>query len=240
MSELNTVSVASEVSTAIKTIKFKEKYNFKSTKNGTEALAALEVLQVDGKLKLKDTKDEDGVTVIGKQRLSEEVEFVVPDFITLLDGHGLSLNKMLTVQALVEKHIAAANKRTVDAGDFEFAGWEQVLEDGLVQRKAGIKVTALMIADAVKSLIFYLTNETSTKEGGINLTQKLALKKFTVAACAGSPLEVLERIQSLVLQWFEASTVTEQAEHSPVVELWAGELEKTINPAQEDVDITMF
>jgi hypothetical protein len=234
MSELNAVTAA------IKTIEFTEKYNFKSTKNGTEALAALELLEVEGKLKLKETKDENGVEVIGKQRLSEEVKFTVPDFIALLDGKGLSLNKMLTIQALIEKHIAAANKRTVDAGDFEFIGWEQVLEDGLVQRKAGIKVTALMIADAVKGLIGYLTNETSTKEGGINLTSKLGLKKFTVAACNGTPLEVLERIQSLVLQWFESLEVAEQAEHTPVVELWASELEKTINPAQEDIDITMF
>lgn len=219
-------------------LEFKEKYNFKTTKLNTKALTDLEALATAGKVVLDDVL-EDGV-LIGKKRQSQEVTFECIDLMPLLEDSGLSATKIKTLQDLVQRHVVAKNKDTVDSATFEFTSWDTALEDGLAQRKAGIKITAQMVADACKALVAYLRESTSTKEGGINLTEKLATKRFTVASCNSTKNDVLEHIQGLVVAWYDSLGASDQLTYSPVVELWADNLEETLNPEQDDATVDMF
>lgn len=224
-------------------LQFKEKYNFKTTKLNTDALSELEVLATAGKIALEDVieKDSAGADVlVGKKRSSEELTFECIDLLPLLQDTTLSLAKIKTIQDLVQRHVASKNKTTVDKAETEYTDWQTALEDGLAQRKAGVKVTQQMVTDTTKLLVAHLTNNTSTKAGGIKLTEKLANKKFSVTACNTTRKDVLEYIQGLVMAWFDTLTPAEELANEPVMSLWADQLEETLNPKQDDTTVDMF
>ena len=82
--------------------------------------------------------------------------------------------------------------------------------------------------------------EQGIKEGGIELSKSLCIKKFSISALNGYETAVVEKVQGLVLGWFEAITEAEQAQHFPVVNLWSNNIEAKLNPKKEDITVDMF
>ena len=146
------------------------------------------------------------------------------------------------VNAAIKKEVqtmVSDIERTTPVSEADLPTFETVLSQPYNKRPSTIKVTVDMIKAAVTALIEFLT-KSGVKEGGIKLTDSLCTKKFSIAALNTIDTPVIEKVQGLVLGWFETLTEAEQGVHFAVVDLWDKNIDAKLNPKQEDISIDMF
>lgn len=235
-----TTATASGDNAALPAIGYNTKFNFKSYKLGSDNATALQGLVKAGKLKdddIQQIKDEDGKETIAIKRKSHECTLTVPDMVKLLRPE-VPAAIAAHIQHLVNKRVEDGNKELVDAGDAPNRSWLEILSEEPAVRKAAPKVTKEKVEAATAALVAQLT-ELGVKEAGRQLTENLCNAKFSVAACRKIPAEVLEHIQGYVVDWYSELDEVAQAEHAPVVEVWASAIDKILKPA-EDISVDMF
>lgn len=231
------------VATTLAAVAFTERFTFKTAVTGSPALASLTKLVDSGLLTdadLEEQKDDAG-KVIGYKRKNFDQVLQAPALTPVLEEQGFTAAQAKTVQDLVQSQVAAYNKKhVVDEGKSEFIGWEQVLEAGLAIRKASSKVTTAMVAATTKAFTTYMSDVLKAQPQGVELAESLATKKFSVAACNRVNMQILERFSEVIESFSESLDAVELETHLSVLELWAGELEKTLNPEQEEMSIDLL
>lgn len=130
-------------------------------------------------------------------------------------------------------------KRTEPLTDANVPSWETTLAQPFNKRPVAIKVTTAMIEATVKPLAQWLLDN-GVGEGGRTLTESLCTKKFSIASLNGIKTPIIEKVQGLVVGWFESLTDAEQAAHFAVVSLWDTNIDAKLNPKQEELSIDMF
>lgn len=234
---------------AIATTIFTLPIHFKNWVEGSKGHKDLLALQATGAIadwdkEVTASKNEDDKVVYKRNSLNFNITTI--DMVAALAGSGLSAAQVEHAQELVNaaikkdiKEMVIDTTRTSPLTDTDLPTGESVLSQPFNKRPVTIKVTLEMIAAAVKPLIAFLV-ESGVKEGGVKLTESLCTKKFSLAALNAIDTPVLEKINGLVMGWFEAISEGEQQLHFPVVNLWATNIDAKLNPKSEDISIDMF
>lgn len=164
----------------------------------------------------------------------------------LLDSEAMTLAQVEHAQELVNQAIkkdiqllVADTKRTEPLTNDNVPTWETTLAQPFNKRPVAIKVTTAMIEASVKPMVAWMASN-GVGQGGIDLTESLCTKKFSIAALNGIETPIIEKVSGLVEGWFEALTDAEQAVHFPVVNLWVANIDAKLNPKQEELSIDMF
>lgn len=209
-----------------------------------EALAAKGAIADFEKEVTKEIDDETKKAVYKRNTLTFNVTTL--DVASIVTGSGLELAEIDHLQELVNNAIkkdiqsmVADADRTSPVTPDNLPTCFTVLGQPYNKRPVTIKVTMEMINAAIKPMTEWLAAQ-GIKEGGIDLTKSLCIKKFSISALNGYETAVIEKVQGLVLGWFEATTEAEQAQHYPVVNLWSINIEAKLNPKKEDITVEMF
>lgn len=205
-------------------------YHFKSYDADSEGFKRLNALLESGKLTADDIEviKEEGKADKYKRK-STKLSFEVP----VIEIAGATKEVNDHVQCLVNKAIEAAQKPAVDAADLSaMKDWRTVLSTPFAQRTASIKVTTELVNKVVELMKEGLLAQ-GVKEKGVELACALGTKKFTVAACQPIPNEVVEKVQGLVVGWYSELDADTAGAVEPVMNLWAANIEKVLQPAEE-------
>lgn len=231
MSNENTMP---EVNANVPTKAEKLTYSFKGYSQEKDKYKELVKLVESGKLSENDIEE---IKEEGKPTRYKRKAVTVDAEIPVIEIPGFTAEQNAHVRHLIMKKVEDANKTNIDECSGEFAPWFEVLQSAPTVRGGGTKVTAEMLEAATESLQAFAEENYNDKVAEILAT--LAGKKFTTAACKDVKLSVLEKFQSVLLEWYEALETAEQLEVDPVMQLWAGNIEKILNP-QNEVDIDIF
>ncbi|MBM84470.1 MAG: hypothetical protein CMM47_00595 [Rhodospirillaceae bacterium] len=201
-------------------------YNFNFAKAGSDAFEKLQKALASGTITTNDVEVD---AEKGSKRKPFNATLITVDMVALLADSGLSEKQVATVQDLVNAHIEAANKENVAVGITDYTDGLAVLEAGLAKRGGSIKVTKEMLAATIAVLESYLAS-TSMAEKAKAFTIAKATAKFTVASLATVKTQVVERMGDILNEF--ATTLDDAAieQHLPVLELWADNIQKTLNP----------
>lgn len=236
-----------KLNAAITTVAHKPSFNFRNWKQGQEGFTRLNALLESGKLttdQITVTADKEGKAENDLyQRNPVTLEIEVPLVSSFIKDDFLTMAQIDHIQALINQTIEKAQQPAVDAGNTEdenLIPWYVVLEQPFKQRVAAVKITDDMLKAAVALYAVYLEDVGSSAKG-IELQSTLGLKKFALTACIKVPHKVLERIQERIAGWVEDMEDTDKHTHSAVINLWAGNLEKVLNPEpEEELDADMI
>ncbi len=248
MSNETATPLATTLATTIATtIIHSAAFNFRNWKKGQAGYDKLALAIQESRITTADvkvTKDEEGNTDNDLyQRKPLTLALSVPLMASCLIEGALTAAQTDHLQALVNQACEKAHTVLVDNGNVTEASlisWEDVLAQPFKQRVAAVKVTEAMVKATNELFEAYLV-EAGSQEKGILLMTKLATKKFGIAACATTKLPILEAIQGRIVGFIESLSDEAQHEHAPVLNLWATNLEKVINPElEEEVDEDMI
>lgn len=186
----------------------------------------------------KDKRD-DGTPVIKRKSQAVVMEVpVVESFIK--DDAGFTPKMKQHLQELVNKYIEDSQREDVDNATGKLRHWSEIFNDDFSKRRASTKVTKEQVEEATKVLNEVL-EALGTKEKAREYMVDLAQRKFGAAACKTAKPEVLERIQTLVLESYQQlEGEPEQVQHSAVFNLWLDNLKKALEPADDDIDVDLF
>lgn len=208
-------------------------YHFKGYTTDKDQYKNLVSLVEAGKLKEDDIEE---VKEEGKDTRYKRKSVTVKAEVPVIEIPGFTDAQNKHVRHLIVKQVESANKKNIDECTGEFAPWYEVLEAAPAARSTSVKVTTEMLEAAAESIREFATSEYNDKVG--ELVHSLGMKKYSVSACKGIKVAVLEKVQSILLEWYESLDAKDQATVDPVLTLWAQNIEKIINPAQEvDEDI---
>lgn len=192
----------------------------------------------------EEVDEETGKKVFKRNTLNYNVTTL--NVAEIVAGSGLSLEEIDHVQELVNNAIkkeiqgmVADLDRKSPVGEDNLPTCHTVLSQPYNKRPVTIKVTMEMINAAVKPMAAWLL-EQGIKESGVELASSLCVKKFSIAALNGIETPIIEKIQGLVLGWFDAITEAEQQTHFPVINLWVNNITARLDPKKEDITIDMF
>lgn len=242
MSEVQAVQDVAVVAT-VPTKLHKAKAHYKTFATGTNGFAALEAMVKEGKLKQSDidagTTGEGAEQKVTWKRKSAELAVTVPLVSGLVVEGLLSAAQITHLQSVVDAYFEGKQRPFVDAASTESVNWATLLEGPYSLKTAAVKITAEMVAAAVAMLAKHLPSITSAK--ATTTVVDMAKKKFSATVCRELDVAILEKINSLVLEVFEALTEAEQAQHEAVFELFVAELAASITPpAAPDITLDDF
>jgi hypothetical protein len=229
-----------EMNQAITTVNHKASFNFRNWKQGQEGFNRLNTLLEAGKIAETDiaiTPDKDGDESKNLyQRKPLHLDIEVPLVSSFIKDSHFTAAQLDHLQALINQTVEKAQQQAVDAGNpsaEDLTPWYVVLDAPFKQRTAAVKITEEMLKAAVTLFSDYL-GQVGSSAKGIDLISNLSMKKFALTACVKVPRKVVERIQERVAGFFEAMSDEEKHTHTAVVTLWAGNIEKVLNPEVED------
>jgi predicted house-cleaning noncanonical NTP pyrophosphatase (MazG superfamily) len=195
-----------------------------------------------GKLAEEDInrdKRDDGTPVVKRKSQAVVMEVpVVESFIS--EDAGFTPKMKQHLQELINKYIEDSQREDVDNATGNLRHWSVIFNDDFSKRRASTKVTKEQVEEAAKVLAEVL-EALGTKEKAREYMVDLAQRKFGAAACKTAKPEVLERIQTLVLESYQQlEGEPEQVQHSAVFNLWLDNLKKALEPADDDIDVDLF
>jgi hypothetical protein len=187
---------------------------------------------------------EDGKKAFKRKTLSYSVTTL--DCAVALAGSGLDLSQIMHIQELVNAAIkkdvqsmVADSERKSPVNQDDLPTWITTLSQSFNKRPTAIKITVEMLNAALAALEAYLVDG-GVKEGGITLTKDLCTKKFSLASLNVLTIPVIEKVQGLIIGWYETLTEAEQTQHFAVVNLWDSNISAKLNPQQELISVDLF
>lgn len=188
---------------------------------------------------INEDKRDDGTPVVKRKSQAVTMEVPVVDSF-IKDDAGFTPKMKQHLQELVNKYIEDSQREDVDNATGNLRHWSVILDSDFSKRKASTKVTKEQVEEAAKVLNDVL-EALGTKEKAREYMIDLAQRKFGAAACKTAKPEVLERIQTLVLESYQQlEGEPEQVQHAAVFNLWIDNLGKALEPQEDDIDVDLF
>lgn len=234
------------VATVLGSVAHTATYTFRNWKKGTAGYDRLQAALVAGKLTPEDiavTKDKEGKV---ENDLYQRKPVVLALTVPLLDETalpGFTPAQVSHTQSLINQAVEKAQSALVDEGNVptdKIITWQDALEQPFKTRAAAVKITDDMLKAATTVFKAFLV-EVGSAPKAVELITELSMKKYALTACTKVPPKALERIQGRLVELIEALDAETAHTHAAVLEMWAANIEKAINPVvDEELDLDMI